>query len=74
MSKTFSDYDQTCLLTEDCQRNMVSLANNSAFYMYNINTKASINMVIFDNDRPLAVAADNRNGFCHTVNAFTAQV
>ncbi|XP_037024340.1 probable glucan endo-1,3-beta-glucosidase ARB_02077 [Bradysia coprophila] len=74
MYNFFNNYDQTCLLTEDCQRNMVSLANNSAFYMYNINTKASINMVIFDNDRPLAVAADNRNGFCHTVNAFTAQV
>lgn len=55
---------------------MVSLADNSGFYMYNANTKAAINMIIHehDQDRPLAVAANNVNGFCRTINAWTAQI
>jgi len=74
MYNFFNNYDQTCLNTEDCQLNMVSLENNSNFYMYNINTKASYNMVVYNNDRPLAISGDNVNGFCRTVNAFLAQV
>lgn len=39
MYNFFSDYDQTCLETEDCQTSMVDLDNNRELYMYNINTK-----------------------------------
>lgn len=72
--ENFSDYDQTCLDTEDCQYHMVSLANNNQFYMFNVNTKAAVNMVVYDTQTPLAQAANNVNGFCRTINAFTAQV
>ncbi|KAJ6648844.1 Glucan 1,3-beta-glucosidase, partial [Pseudolycoriella hygida] len=73
MYNFFNNYDQTCLSTEDCQQNMVTLANNSNFFMYNVNTKASVNMIVEDNARVLALAAHNVNGFCQSVNAFTAQ-
>lgn len=53
---------------------MVSLANNSNFYSYNMNTKAATNMVVQGNNRPIAYAADNVNGFCRTINAFLGQV
>jgi hypothetical protein len=74
MYNFFNNYDQTCLNTEDCQSYMVSLANNSGFYMYNVNTKAAVNMVVQGNNSPRAYAADNTNGFCRTINAFLAQV
>lgn len=39
MYNFFNNYDQTCLLTEDCQSHMVDLEGNTGFHMYNINTK-----------------------------------
>jgi glucan 1,3-beta-glucosidase len=73
MYNFFNNYDQTCLNTEDCQSYMVSVENNSNFYMYNINTVAVVNMVVRGTNSPLAIAADNVNGFCRTINAFTGQ-
>ncbi|OXA60273.1 probable glucan endo-1,3-beta-glucosidase ARB_02077 [Folsomia candida] len=73
MYNFFNNYDQTCLNTEDCQSSMVDLDNNSGFHMYNINTKAAVNMVTENNGRALARGADNINGFCQTVNAFLTQ-
>jgi len=73
MYNFFNNYDQTCLTTEDCQTTMVDLEGNTAFHMYNINTKAAINMVVENDARVLAKASDNTNGFCQTVNAFLAQ-
>lgn len=70
MYNFFNNYNQTCLATEDCQTSMVDLENNSALYMYNINTKAAVNMVVQDNTKVLALSADNSNGFCQTINAF----
>lgn len=72
MYNFFNNYDQTCLLTEDCQTSMVNLEGNTAFHMYNINTKAAINMVVSDNTQSLATHQNNRNGFCATINAFLA--
>lgn len=69
----FNDYDQTCLNTEDCQDAMVSLENNSRFYGFNINTKASKNIIVGSNRKTLAAQADNKNTFCQGVNAFLAQ-
>jgi glucan 1,3-beta-glucosidase len=69
----FNNYDQTCLDTESCQDGMVSLEDNTNLYMYNVNTKASTNMVMAHNTQILATQADNRNGFCQTINAFLAE-
>lgn len=66
----FSNYDQTCLDTENCQDAMVDLESNSGnVYLYNLNTKAATNMVT-SGGTSLAKQADNTNGFCQTVNAF----
>ncbi|KAJ6645755.1 Glucan 1,3-beta-glucosidase [Pseudolycoriella hygida] len=70
MYNFFSDYDQTCLHTEDCQTSMVELENVNNVHMYNINTKAAANMVVLDNTKVLALSAENVNGFCRTINAF----
>jgi hypothetical protein len=73
MYNFFFDYDQTCLLTESCQFGMLELENNSAFYAYNMNSKAAVNIVVRDNTNVLAVSGDNTNGFCQTINAFLAE-
>jgi hypothetical protein len=66
----FSNYDQTCLDTENCQDAMVDLESNSGnVYLYNLNTKAATNMVT-SGGTSLAKQADNSNRFCQTVNAF----
>lgn len=70
----FSNYDQTCLTTESCQDSMVDLENtNSQVYVYNLNTKASTNMVWSSANGVLAKQADNANGFCQTINAFLVE-
>ncbi len=61
---------QTCLDTENCQDAMVDLERNSDVHIFNVNTKAAVNMIVADNTRILATNADNRNGFCQTINAF----
>lgn len=70
MYNFFSDYNQACLQTEDCQTSMVDLESSTGLYMYNINTKAAINMVVADNTKVLALSNDNTNTFCQTINAF----
>ncbi|KAI1321012.1 glycoside hydrolase family 55 protein [Xylariaceae sp. FL0255] len=62
MYSFFDGYDQTCLLTEDCQENMISI-ENSAVQMYAVNTKASANMISVDGE-PVALDRDNRNTYC----------
>ncbi|CAO3667062.1 unnamed protein product [Umbelopsis vinacea] len=70
----FSNYDQTCLTTESCQDSMVDLENtNSQIYLYNLNTKASTNMVWSSANGALAKQSDNANGFCQTINAFLVE-
>jgi len=73
MYNFFFNYDQTCLDTEDCQDAMVDLEGNRNFYMFNANTKAAKNMIVRDNTVVLAAMADNRNGFCQTINAFLTE-
>ncbi|ODM91261.1 Glucan 1,3-beta-glucosidase [Orchesella cincta] len=46
MYNFFYNYDQTCLDTENCQDNMVNVEGNNNLYMFNANTKASVNMVV----------------------------
>ncbi len=66
----FENYGQTCLETESCQENMVSLeGGKSSVYLYGLSTKASTNQVTVDG-RSAVSQADNRNNFCSTVALF----
>jgi glucan 1,3-beta-glucosidase len=73
MYNFFFDYSQTCLDQENCQDNMVNLEGNTNFYMFNANTKASVNMVVRNNNEVLARQTDNKNGFCQSINAFLVE-
>jgi len=67
----FDNYSQTCLKTESCQDNMLSLEDSSDVHIYGLSTKAAVNMVTVN-----GVAAsgtldkDNRNNFCATLAHF----
>ena len=65
----FENYEQTCLLTESCQTNMVSVEGSSAISIYALATKASVNMITVDG-KGVALDADNRNNFCATIAMF----
>jgi glucan 1,3-beta-glucosidase len=65
----FDNYDQTCLDTESCQENILSLENSDNIYLYGVSTKASTNMVSVDGSSA-ALDSDNRNNFCATISQF----
>lgn len=65
----FDNYAQTCLATESCQTNIISLESSSAIYLYGVSTKASTNMVTV-NGVGAAKDSDNRNNFAATVALF----
>ncbi|KAL9131334.1 MAG: hypothetical protein Q9217_000713 [Psora testacea] len=67
----FDNYAQTCLQTESCQENMVSVECSEDVYLYGLSTKASTNMVNLDGTGVVA-QKDNRNNFCSTVAVFEA--
>ncbi|KAK4155733.1 glycoside hydrolase [Chaetomidium leptoderma] len=64
----FDNYEQTCLETESCQANVVSL-EDSQVHFYGLSTKASVNMVTVDG-QSVALDQDNRNNFCATLAFF----
>ena len=65
----FDNYDQTCLATESCQENMVSVECSSDVYLWALSTKASTNMVTVDGTGAVPQSA-NRDNFCSTVAVF----
>jgi hypothetical protein len=65
----FDNYDQTCLDTESCQSNMVSLESSSGVHLFGLSTKAAINQVTVDGVSG-ALDSDNRNNFCATIALF----
>ncbi|CAG2116886.1 unnamed protein product, partial [Medioppia subpectinata] len=66
----FQNYDQGCLTTEHCQDNMLSIEKSPKnVFIYNLNTKASDNMVTVDGQSK-AKQADNRASFCSTIAGF----
>lgn len=69
----FYDYSQTCLKTEDCQESLVDFEGNQRLYLYNLNTKGNVNMVVGDKTQVWAKQVDNANGFCQTINAFLTE-
>jgi len=68
----FDNYDQTCLLTESCQDNMVDIECSDSIYLYGLSTKASTNMVTV-NGASAALQSDNVDGFCQTIALFEEQ-
>lgn len=69
----FDNYDQTCLETESCQENMVSVEGSSAqtgVHIFGLSTKASTNMLTL-NGQSVALDSDNRNNFCATLAFFS---
>lgn len=65
----FDNYDQTCLATESCQTNMVSIECSSEVYLYALSTKASTNMVTVDGTG-VVNQSDNMSNFCQTIALF----
>lgn len=65
----FDNYDSGCLLTSNCQQNMVSLEQSEAIYLYALNTKASTNMVEVDLVEIVPQAA-NIGTFCDCLALF----
>ena len=65
----FDDYDQGCLITENCQTLMVSLEQSEGIYIYALSTKAAKNMVEVDTI-PLVPGVMNPSTFCQTVAIF----
>lgn len=66
----FDDYNQECLVTADCQSNMVSI-ESSAVHLFGLSTKAATNMVTVDGESK-ALDTDNRSTFCATLSYFTS--
>ena len=67
----FDNYSQTCLETESCQENMVSVeGGTSNLHLYGLSTKASTNMVTV-NGQGVVPQADNRDNFCSTIALFS---
>lgn len=67
----FDNYDQTCLATESCQSNMVSIECSSEVYLWALSTKASTNMVTVDGTG-VVNQSDNMSNFCQTIVVFEA--
>ncbi|TVY32460.1 Glucan 1,3-beta-glucosidase, partial [Lachnellula subtilissima] len=66
----FDNYVQTCLATESCQDNMVSIESSTSIHMYGLSTKAATNQVTV-NGKSAALDSANRNNFCATISVFT---
>ena len=65
----FNGYDQGCLLTENCQQNVVGLEQSEAIYLYALSTKAAAYMVEIE-QVDVVPQEMNTNGFCSTVALF----
>ena len=65
----FDNYDSGCLLTSNCQQNMISVEQSEGIYLYAVNTKAAANMVEVDLVE-LVPNSPNENSFCDTLAIF----
>ena len=67
----FDNYAQTCLNSESCQENMVSIECSSDITLYGLSTKATTNMVNVDGTA-MVKQKDNRSNYCSTIAVFEA--
>lgn len=65
----FDNYNSGCILTTNCQTNMVAIDKSEAIYIFALSTEASEDMFQVDGV-DLVAAIDNKNGFCQTVAVF----
>ncbi|KAL4735958.1 pectin lyase fold/virulence factor [Aspergillus similis] len=65
----FSDYSQTCLETNDCQRKGLEIEQSTNIWIHNLCTKAIVEMVSPFNGIP-TYARDNVNGFLSSILAW----
>ncbi|KAH7020571.1 hypothetical protein EDB80DRAFT_677493 [Ilyonectria destructans] len=66
---SFRDYSQACLDTNDCQRRGVEIQESSDLWIYNLCTKAIIEMVT-PTGGIATLAQDNMNGFLSSILAW----
>jgi hypothetical protein len=66
MYSFFENYTQDCLVTEDCQQNMVDITN-SDIVLYGVNTKASSNVITQNGAGVVKHLPDNLNTFCAAI-------
>lgn len=71
MYSFFDNYSQDCLNNQDCQTNMINIANSNNINMYGVSTKAAANMIT-NNGNSQAKDSDNRSTFCATLAMWTA--
>jgi hypothetical protein len=69
LSSFFNDYSQTCLDTEDCQQKGFEIAQSNDIWIYNLCTKAMIEMVSPVGELS-TLASSNRNGFLSSILAW----
>lgn len=65
----FDNYDSACLLTSNCQQNIIDVEKSEGIWLYALNTVGASNMVQVDNVAVVPAAA-NENSFCDTVAVF----
>ncbi|KAF7173027.1 hypothetical protein CNMCM5623_005136 [Aspergillus felis] len=65
----FSRYSQDCLATENCQDKAFEVVQSYDLWIYNLVTKAIVEMVSPVNEAP-TLAKDNKNGFMSSILAW----
>lgn len=65
----FSRYSQDCLATENCQDRAFEIEESQDLWIYNLVTKAIIEMISPVNEKP-TLANDNKNGFMSSILAW----
>jgi hypothetical protein len=65
----FNGYSQSCLGTENCQQRGFHIEQSSDIWIYNLCTKAIVEMVTPVGEL-ITLAADNRNGFLSSILAW----
>ena len=66
----FSAYNQTCLATENCQDRGVQLQSSSNTWLFNLNTKAMVEMVSPFDKTPLLAANFQNDGFVASLMSY----
>ncbi|CAG8390648.1 unnamed protein product [Penicillium salamii] len=65
----FSKYSQKCLDTEDCQERAFQVEESQDLWIYNLVTKAIVEMISPSNEEP-TLANNNKNGFMSSILAW----
>ncbi|KAB8225907.1 pectin lyase-like protein [Aspergillus novoparasiticus] len=68
----FSDYNQDCLETENCQERSVQIEQSTDIWLYNLITKATVEMVSPTGETP-TYAKDNVNGYISSILAWVRE-